>query len=120
MEDLSREIRLAVWMSIALDVLIWLVSLAFTGLEPGVPLGLLCGTAAMLCNLLLLRRMVCMAVYSGRTRSFGSYLLRCLIASAAIAAGLIFDTINAFAVILPFLYQRIILAVLAWRIKKEV
>lgn len=120
MEDLNREIRFAVWMSIVLDVLIWLVSLAFAGLTPGVPLGLLCGTGAMLCNLLLLRRMVRMAVYSGRTHSFGGYLLRCLIASAAIAAGLCFEMINAAAVILPFLYQRLIFAVLAWRIKKEV
>ncbi len=106
--------------SVITDILIWLVSLCFTGFHLSVPLGLLCGTGAMLCNLLLLRRMIVTAVYYGKTRSFGGYLLRCLIASAAIAAGLIFEQISAAAVILPFLYQRLIIAVIAWRVKKEV
>ena len=47
---------------------------------------LLSGSAGMYANLLLLRRTVQNAVYHGRTRTIGGYLLRLVIASAVIAA----------------------------------
>ena len=98
-----------------MDVLVWLASLLFTGLGILVPLGLLLGSAGMLCNLLLLRRTVTNAVYHGKTRDFSGYLLRCLIASAVIAADMVCSFVNGLCAILPFLYPKIIFVFTAMR-----
>lgn len=115
LERLEKELRFAVIGTAALDVLVWLISLLFTGFGIAVPLGLLIGSAGMLCNLLLLRRTIQNAVYHGKTRDFGGYLLRCLIASAVIAAGMCVPQINGFCAILPFLYPKILFGLLTMR-----
>ena len=119
MENLHKELRFAAVCTVLLDVLVWLVSLLLT--EPGlaVPLGLLLGSAGMLCNLLLLRRTIQNAVYHGKTRDMAGYLLRVLVASAVIAAGLLLEQINAAAAVLPFLYPKVIFGFLAMRSSKE-
>ncbi len=78
-----------------------------------VPVGLLLGSAGMLLNLLLIRRTVQNAVYHGKTRDFGGYLLRCLVASGVIALAMTMQWINALAAILPFLYPKILFGVIA-------
>lgn len=90
MENLHKELRFAAICTILLDILLWLVSLFVTGAGIAVPVGLLLGSAGMLCNLLLLRRTIRNAVYYGKTKDLIGYLLRVLIASAVIAAGLLF------------------------------
>lgn len=113
MENLHKELRFAAVCTVLLDVLLWLGSLLFSGLGIAVPLGLLLGSAGMLCNLLLLRRSILNAVYHGKTRDFAGYLLRCLIASAVMAAGLMLGAVNAVAAVLPFLYPKVIFGILA-------
>lgn len=119
METLQKELRFAAVCTILLDVIVWLCSLPLCGSGLAVPLGLLLGSAAMLCNLLLLRRTVTNAVYHGKTRDFGGYLLRCAVASAAIALGMLVSYINSVAVILPFLYPKIIFGILAVRTDRK-
>ncbi len=111
LETLEKELRFAAVGTLVLDVLVWLISLLFTGLNAAVPLGLLIGSAGMLCNLLLLRHSVLNAVYHGKTRDFGGYILRCVVASAAIAAGMVFPLVNGLCVILPFLYPKLLFGV---------
>ena len=119
LETLHHELRFAAIGTLVLDVLVWLLSLLFTGLNLAVVLGLLLGSAGLLCNLLLLRRTVRNAVYHGKTRDFGGYLLRCLIASAVIATGMLFSQINALCAILPFLYPKVIFGALSLRKEKH-
>lgn len=119
LETLQKELRFAVIGTLLLDVLVWLVSLLFAGFGIAAPLGLLLGSAGMLCNLLLLRRTIQNAVYHGKTQDFGGYLLRCLISSAVIALGMCFPQINGFCVILPFLYPKIIFGVMTMRKNKN-
>lgn len=111
--------RLAAVGTLLLDVLIWLCSLLLVGIGISVPLGLLVGSTAMLCNLWLLGRTVCNAVEHGRTRDFGGYLLRCGISCGAIALGMTVPQISALAVILPFLYPKLIFGLLSLKQKKK-
>ncbi len=115
LETLQKELRFATVGTLILDGIVWLCSLPFAGIGIPVPLGLLLGSAGMLLNLLLLRRSIHNAVYHGKTRDFGGYLLRCLVASAVIACGMCIHWINALAAILPFLYPKILFGVLAFR-----
>lgn len=117
LETLQKELRFAAVGTAVLDVLVWLISLVFTGLGISVPIGLLLGSAGMLCNLLLLRRSVMNAVYHGKTRDFGGYVLRCAIASAVIAAGMMFEQVNGLCAILPFLYPKVMFGMLSMRRK---
>ncbi len=115
MNTLQKELRFCAVGTVALDALMWLCSLPLCGLGLAVPLGLLAGSAGMLCNLLLLRRSITNAVYHGKTRDFGGYLLRCAVASAVIALGLLCPYMNSVAAIVPFLYPKILFGVLAMR-----
>ena len=112
-EDLHRELRFAAVCTVILDVLVWLVTLLFVGWAPAVPIGLALGSAGMYVNLLLLRRTVQRAVYHGRTRDMAGYLLRCLVASAVIAGGLLSPYVDAAAAVLPFLYPKVIFGILS-------
>lgn len=118
MEDLHKELQFAAVCTVLLDVLVWLLSLLVTGQGLAVPLGLLLGSAGMLCNLLALRRTIQNAVYHGKTRDVAGYLLRVLVASAVIMAGLLFEQVNAAAAVLPFLYPKVIFGILAMRSPK--
>lgn len=117
LETLEKELRFAAVGTLVLDVLVWLLSIpiAMACSVPwyAFPLGLLIGSAGMLLNLLLLRRTVQNAVYHGKARDFGGYLLRCLIASGVIALAMTMPWINALAAILPFLYPKILFGVIA-------
>lgn len=115
METLQKELRFAAVGTLILDGIIWLCSLPLAGFGFTVPLGLLLGSAGMLLNLLLLRRTIHNAVYHGKTRDFGGYVLRCLVSSAVIACGMLFEWVNGLAAILPFLYPKIIFGFLAMR-----
>ncbi len=115
MNTLQKELRFSAVCTVLLDVIVWLGSLPLCGLGITVPLGLLLGSAGMLCNLLLLRRTIMNAVYNGKTRDFGGYILRCIVASGTIALGLFISYINSVAVILPFLYPKIIFGIMAMR-----
>lgn len=117
MENLHKELRFAVICTVILDILLWLASLLLTGLGIAVPLGLLLGSAGMLCNLLLLRRTIRNAVYHGKTKDLPGYLLRVLVASVVIGAGLLSESVNAASAVLPFLYPKLIFGILAT--KKE-
>lgn len=113
MENLHKELRFAVVCTVLLDIVLWLCSLAVYGVGIAVPLGLLLGSTGMLCNLLLLRRTIQNAVYHGKTKDMLGYLLRCLIASAVIAAGLMADMVSAPAAVLPFLYPKVFFGLLS-------
>ena len=120
MEELRSELRYAAVFTVVTDLLVWGVSVLCIGLHLSVPLGLLLGSAGMYANLLLLRRTVQNAVYHGRTNTIGGYLLRLLIASAVIGAGLKLPQISALAAVLPFLYPKLIFGSLAvWMPKKK-
>ncbi len=119
MEDLHKELRFAAICTVVLDVLLWLGSLLFTGLEMAFPLGLVLGSAGMLANLLLLRRSIRNAVYHGKTKDITGYLIRCLIASAVIAAGLLSEHVSAAGAVLPFLYPKLIFGILSFSGKKK-
>lgn len=119
LETLHKELRFAAVCTLALDVLVWLGSLLFIGIGFAVPLGLLLGSAAMLCNLWLLSRSIRNAVYHGRTRDFGGYLLRCGISCGVIAIGMAVGQACALAVILPFLYPKIIFGLLCTKKEKK-
>ncbi|MBQ8928590.1 MAG: hypothetical protein IJ055_10020 [Oscillospiraceae bacterium] len=114
-EDLHRELRFAAVCTVLLDALLWLVSVLLTGLHMAVPIGLALGSAGMYVNLLLLRRTVQRAVYHGKTRDMAGYLLRCLVASAVIALGLLSPYVSAPAAVLPFLYPKVIFGILSVR-----
>lgn len=119
MEDLHKELRFAAIWTVILDVTVWLCSLLVTEISLNVPFGLLLGSAGMLCNLLLLRRTIQNAVYHGKTRDMIGYLIRILVASAVIAAGLLLDGVNAVAAVLPFLYPKLIFGFLAMHTGKS-
>lgn len=119
MEDLHKELRFAALCTVLLDVLVWLCSLRLTGLGIAVPAGLALGSAGMLGNLLLLRRTIRNAVYHGKTKDFAGYLLRCGIASAVIAAGLLSEHVNAVCAVLPFLYPKLIFGILSVCVPKK-
>ncbi len=114
MNDLHKEMRFAAAGTLLLDAAIWLITY-FLVRAPGIPaaLGLALGSAGMFCNLLLLRRSVLRAVYHGKTKTFGGYLLRCGVASAVIAAAMLSDSINSVTAVLPFLYPKLIFGFLA-------
>lgn len=116
-EDLRHELQVAAVGTVLLDFLVWIGSLFVMPLNWAFPLGLLIGSAGILLNLLLLRKSILNAVYHGKTRDFQGYLFRVAIASAAIASGLICNSVNAVAVVLPFLYPKIIFGFLAVRKK---
>ncbi len=115
LETLHKELRFAAVGTLLLDILFWLLSLPLAGFGLSVPFGLLLGSAGMLCNLLLLRRTIQNAVYHGKTRDFGGYILRCIVACSVMTLGMFCEFINALAVILPFLYPKIIFGVLSLR-----
>jgi hypothetical protein len=119
MEELRQELRFAAIGTLVLDLLIFGISVLCIGLTLSVPLGLLLGSAGMYANLLLLRRTVQNAVYHGRKNTIGGYLLRLLIASAVIGAGLKLPQVSALAAILPFLYPKILFGFLAVGIPKK-
>lgn len=119
MEELRYELRFAAIATLVLDVLVWIVTVLCIGLNLSVPLGLLLGSAGMYANLLLLRRTVRNAVYHGKTRDMGGYLLRLAIASAVIAAGLKLPQVSAVAAVLPFLYPKLIFGWLSVYIPKK-
>ena len=119
MENLYKELRFAAICTMLLDVILWLCSVAAFGFGLAIPLGLLLGSAGMLCNLLLLRRTIRNAVYHGKTKDMPGYLLRCLIASAVIAVGLMTETVSAPAAVLPFLYPKVIFGILAMQNPKK-
>ena len=114
MEDLHKELRFAAICTVILDVLLWLGSLLFTGLRIAFPLGLVLGSAGMFVNLLLLRRTIRNAVYHGKTKDMAGYLLRCAVASAVIAAGLLSEHVSAVGAVLPFLYPKLIFGILSF------
>lgn len=113
MENLHKELRFAAVCTVLLDVLLWICSLFAVGLGISVPLGLSVGSVAMYLNLLLLRQNVQNAVYHGRTRTMPGYLLRLAVTSAAFASGLLFRQVSLLAVVLPFLYPKLIFGILA-------
>ncbi|MBR1553868.1 MAG: hypothetical protein IJ644_00570 [Oscillospiraceae bacterium] len=117
-EDLHRELRAAVIGTVILDVLFWTGSLFVTGFSTAFLTGLFLGSIGSLSNLFLLRRSILNAVYHGKTRDFKGYLIRMLIASAVIAAGLISEQVNAVACVMPFLYPKIIFGILSFRTDK--
>ncbi len=119
LETLLKELRFAAVCTLILDVLVWLCSLLFVGFGIAVPLGLLLGSLGMLCNLYLLSRTIRNAVYHGRTRDFGGYLMRCGISCGVIALGMIVEQISPLAVILPFLYPKLIFGILSMRREKK-
>lgn len=116
---MHKELRFAAVGTLALDVLVWLCSLLFVGIGFAVPLGLLLGSAGMLCNLWLLSRSIRNAVYHGRTRDFGGYLLRCGISCGVIAVGMAVGHACALAVILPFLYPKFLFGLLSFKKEKK-
>ena len=118
-EDLHRELRTAVIGTVILDVLFWTGSLFVTGLSIAFLVSLLLGSIGSISNLFLLRRSILNAVYHGQTRDFKGYLIRVLIASAVIACGLIFESLNAVACVIPFLYPKIIFGILSFRTDKN-
>lgn len=119
MEELRSELRFAAVCTGLIDLLIWGISVLCIGLTLSVPLGLLLGSAGMYANLLLLRRSVQDAVYHGRTKTIGGYLLRLLIASLVIVTGMKLPQVSALAAVLPFLYPKFIFGVLAVRIPRK-
>ena len=118
-EDLHKELQIAAVGTIILDLLFWIVSLFLIHFRIAVLLGLLLGSTGMLCNLLLLRRSILNAVYHGKTRDFKGYLIRVLLASAVIAAGLLFEQVNTVACVVPFLYPKIIFGIFSMRADKK-
>ncbi len=114
-QPLDKEIRFAAAGTAVLDVLCWLCSLPFVGLGIRVPLGLLLGSAGMLLNLLLLRRTILRAVQQGRRSDFGGYLLRCIVACGIMAAGMLLGFVSSLAVILPFLYPKLLFGLLVMK-----
>ncbi|MCR4644731.1 MAG: hypothetical protein K5695_04900 [Oscillospiraceae bacterium] len=118
MEDLHKELRFAAICTVILDVLLWLGALALHVRGLAFPLGLLLGSAGMLVNLLLLRRTIQNAVYHGKKRDLAGYLLRVAIASAVMAAGLLFEQISVAGAVFPFLYPKLIFGILSFSGKK--
>lgn len=114
-EDLHKELHAAVIGTIILDVLFWIGSLLILKFSLPILIGLLLGSIGMLANLFLLRNTILNAVYHGKTRDFTGYLIRLLIASAVIALGLISDSVNAVATVIPFLYPKVIFGFLSVR-----
>ena len=114
-EDLTKELRFAAVCTILLDLIFWIVSLFVMKFSIAVLSGLLLGSVGMMTNLCLLRRTILNAVRFGKTRDWTGYLLRILIASAVIAAGLISEHVNAVAAVVPFLYPKIIFGILSVR-----
>jgi len=112
-EDLHKELQFAVIGTLVLDLLLWIVSLFLIGFRIAVLFGLLLGSIGIICNLLLLRRSILNAVYYGKTRDFKGYLIRILIASAVIAAGLVSEYVDAVSCIVPFLYPKILFGILS-------
>lgn len=116
MQDaLRKELRFAAIGTLILDVLVWLVTLPFLGFGIAMPLGLLCGSAGMYINLLLLRRSIHRAVHQGKTQDWGGYILRCLVASLVMAAGMCLPFVNGLGAVLPFLYPKILFGLLSFR-----
>ncbi|MBR1530261.1 MAG: hypothetical protein IJ642_13325 [Oscillospiraceae bacterium] len=112
-EDLQKELRFAIIGTVVLDLLIWIVSLFLFHFRIAVLIGLLLGSIGMISNLFLLRRSILNAVYYGKTKDFKGYLLRVLIASAVIAAGLLLESVDAVSCVLPFLYPKLIFGILS-------
>lgn len=119
MEELRDELRFAAVCTGLIDLLVWGISVLCVGFTLSVPIGLLLGSAGMYANLLLLRRTVQNAVYHGRTRTIGGYLLRLVIASAVIGIGLKVPQVSALAAVLPFLYPKVIFGILAFYVPKR-
>ncbi len=115
-EDLIKELRFAAVWTVLLNLLAWIISLWILHFDLSFLLGLLLGSLGMLGNLCLLRKSILDAVRFGKTRDLKGYLFRMLIASAVIAAGLLSDNIHPVAVILPFLYPKVIFGILSHKI----
>lgn len=118
-EDLHKELLFAAVGTIILNLLFWIVSLFLVHFQLAIIIGLLLGSIGMMSNLLLLRRSIVNAVYHGKTRDLKGYLFRVLIASAVIAAGLLFEQVNAAACVVPFLYPKIIFGILSMQTDKK-
>ncbi|MCM1577778.1 MAG: ATP synthase subunit I [Ruminococcus sp.] len=93
------------------DITVFVVCLPFYGLEAGVPLGLLLGTAAMTANFLLLGYSAEHAVERPSKKSaqrymFSFYLIRLTVMGAALAAGFAFEIFNPVTTFLPLLYPK--------------
>ena len=118
-EDLHKELHFVAAGTLVLDLLVWIVSFIMVKFRIAVLTGLLLGSVGMMCNLLLLRRSILNAVYHGKTRDFKGYLIRVLIASAVIAAGLMSEHVSAVTAVLPFLYPKILFGILSVRTDKK-
>ncbi len=118
-EDLHKELHFVAAGTLVLDLLVWIVSFIMVKFRIAVLTGLLLGSVGMMCNLLLLRRSILNAVYHGKTRDFKGYLIRVLIASAVIAAGLMSEHVSTITAVLPFLYPKILFGIFSVHSNKK-
>lgn len=95
------------------DGIIFIAMLPFYGLDIGVVLGLITGTAAMTANIALLGYSAERAVERGSARSakrymFSFYIIRFAIMGAAIAAGFLLPFLNPVCTYIPLLWPKVI------------
>lgn len=115
-EPMRQEISVLMKRAVFLNIAAYLISIIFIGATLRFALGLLLGTAVLLCTLLLIRLSVLRMADDARRYGVTSqrrhllfYALRLLLFAAAFAAALVFRTrISPAAVCLPMLYPRLI------------
>ncbi|MBQ8569027.1 MAG: ATP synthase subunit I [Oscillospiraceae bacterium] len=104
------ELAFLVPKALLIDLVVFLAALPFFGLDTGIPLGLLIGTAAMTVNIAVLgyatERTVERPLKQAKRYMFSFYLLRMVFLGAVIVAGFKFEFLNPAAVYLPLLYPK--------------
>ena len=110
-EMICRELKFLLPRALALDLIIYIISLPVYGLCFEVPLGLLAGTAVMTLNFIILglssERAVERPMRAAKGYMFGSYMLRMLIMGLLFWAGIKCSSLNLIACALPQLFPKI-------------
>lgn len=110
------EIRMLAIRAALLDLSAYLISTFFYGFTLRFALGLLLGTAVMVCNLLLLQRGLSRVVYEAKREGKADialhtryYIYRLAVFSAAFALSLLLPTVfSPIAAVIPVFYPKLI------------
>jgi hypothetical protein len=112
---IADEIKHIALRAVIFDIIAYLLSTLWLGLNLRFALGLAIGTAVLLINLFILRNSIQRAVMFGTKRAkkimFAGYMVRMLLFSVAFYVSLVTFFVNSVAVTLPQFYPKIMYAV---------
>jgi hypothetical protein len=112
---IADEIKHIALRAVIFDIVAYLLSTLWLGLNLRFALGLAIGTAVLLINLFILRNSIQRAVMFGTKRAkkimFAGYMVRMLLFSVAFYVSLVTFLVNSVAVTLPQFYPKIMYAV---------